>query len=68
MRSQMIDVLFQSTPPVWGETASAFSLSVAWRFQSTPPVWGETGFTADGVGLFPFQSTPPVWGETWPSM
>ena len=38
-RSQRV---FQSTRPVWGETASRRAPSWAMSFQSTRPVWGET--------------------------
>ena len=33
---------FQSTPPVWGATATMTRASLWWPFQSTPPVWGAT--------------------------
>ncbi len=33
---------FQSTPPAWGATRFAGSLSLQWSFQSTLPAWGAT--------------------------
>ena len=47
----LFEVLFQSTPPVWGATSAAIASSRRVIFQSTPPVWGATGigfFEADG--------------------
>ena len=42
-------LLFQSTPPVWGETPGCWWFVPRWRFQSTPPVWGETAHFAQRV-------------------
>ena len=56
---------FQSSRPVWGETAEWLNLfRLKKRFQSSRPVWGETGDTVNAEVIEEFQSSRPVWGET----
>ena len=59
------NVLFQSTPPVWGATIPASVRCFCdLRFQSTPPVWGATRDLGDGhVPVTYFNPRPPCGGR-----
>ena len=58
-------ILFQSTLPVWGATASCDRLRAnITKFQSTLPVWGATFYKGVFLMSTAFQSTLPVWGAT----
>ena len=60
-----LDLIFQSTHPVWGATARTRLSAVNWSiFQSTHPVWGATQRYLDSISDQLFQSTHPVWGAT----
>ena len=57
--------LFQSTPPVRGETSQRTRKEEAGcNFNPLPPCGGRREEKLENVALWVFQSTPPVRGET----
>ena len=63
----VIALLFQSTLPAWGATASSKVIGAFQAFQSTLPAWGATPLRARSARARLFQSTLPAWGATLPA-
>ena len=60
----MLEILFQSTPLIRGETLFLLPTKYIAQFQSTPLIRGETIVQPFQNALHPFQSTPLIRGET----
>ena len=61
----VLDVVFQSTLPAWGETCTGWRpYPSLWHFNPLSPHGERPGADVAAAGIGQFQSTLPAWGET----